>query len=316
MLMNAVEFSASEEQKALGTRLIPWIGKYTEDYFTPGREHPFLEGLAKGGIVIDSPEDNTAGTEAYTVVSAEGHRETYATERFARIGIPEHVAAGGLMWVVMTSKYHCNRALSGQAIDRIEKVDHCFTYWNGGRWVTARHIPSTHASNQPWETMWQSSALTATETKALEATARQTEQVHEVAQLFSKRDIHWRLPSMLITLAETEGKKELLERGLGRDTSYRPGEPAYMRHFATAFQGLDHLVGAAAALIEGRSFRLDSTGLKDAGYHRGSAPSTSEMLAGGENIVAHRIHPPVPAEMVRYYRAPQPISVRRPITAV
>lgn len=313
--MNAVEPNLTPEQFAVCERLTPHIVTTTENYFTPGRIHPYMDGLASGGTVQEDPEHSTPNTQAYVVTEATGFRDTLEPEKFPRIGIPESVAMNGLLWVVMTDRHYYPAKPQGKRTQPRDRMDHSFAYWDSNQWHVRRLIPGSEPGEGAWEDMWQSSELKENEIEALKVTAAQTEDMHALAGAFNE-DSH-SVERALIRTARDERTRNMLRLGVKPplNTQNYQTMTAYMHYYATAYQYMGSLLRVAHRLDDGRSFELDSSGIMAADYHRSSMPSTPEMLQDGENIVVGRMHPPLPPDMLRYYRK-QPSAFGRLIEAV
>lgn len=237
-------------------------------------------------------------------MEATGLRDTLAPERFEAIGIPEEVAANGLMWVVMKkdAEYEKDRT-KNPAERKWARVSHAFAYWDGSQWQT-RRLKVDSDYNDPWETKWESSELTDEETSAIKVVASQTQDVHSIAETFDgdKRTFE----DMILEFPRDEYGLLALSRGLNYafNTPRHGGTlpynnlPAYMIYYGTGYQAWN-LVETAHALATHNSFRLDSGRIMTAMYHGSSMPPTPEMLEKGLNIPLRNIHPPVPINFVK-----------------
>jgi len=292
------------ERVQLCQRLMPRIIQATKAFFDPEQPHPYLEGLAKGGYLYELPEEETDDAQSYRTVEALGFRDTLMPEEYPKIGIPEEVAKYGLMWVVMTSKIALakdSRVMPAQ--QGKSKEDHCFTYWDGEHWHAARIKDSRARPATEWSSQWKESEPSTQELEVIKSVAIQTQDVHEIARVFNGSDFDFE--NMILDFPRDELSLRILARGLTSafNTARYGGNMmpsalrTYMRFFTTGYQSFD-LIRTAHKLQNHRSFELDSGGIMNANYHRGSLPSTPEMLKNGENILFSNMHPPVPIDFI------------------
>jgi|GEM_PF-6220139 len=277
--------------------LMPNIVRATVEYAHPDHRHPYLEALAKGGLITSHTDIDTVDTEHITIHEAWGVGPGGMADCYEEIGIPEEVAATGQLWDVMKQRVAYEKGGYDRPIVKNrhrDDTDQALAYWDGSQWHTRRRVEDYDRGAEMSE-QWEESELTDDEKAAIKSVAAQTADVHRIGETFN--GFLREFEDMMLGLPFDEDILNVLRGGLGAEDYPYIQMPAYMYEHRIAYQGWK-LVQAAAtltALAEGRPVHLDSGSILAANYRLSSLPPTPEMIESG--LVPERmIHPPIPAD--------------------
>jgi hypothetical protein len=171
------------DQIALGESLGPEIARLTRDYYYPLEPHPILSSPFAGGTLTHESLDGAA--EHFSRVKAVGLSvgSVISSNILAALELSEAIPEDSIIWSVRTERLTFPAQLGGE-MDKapVRASEHAYNYWDGLNWHTARRsTDEAVAAGQP-EIV--ASTLHKEEVLALQALAKQTRGLHQIAEVF------------------------------------------------------------------------------------------------------------------------------------